>query len=88
MLLASLEVTKRETSRALASLAVDEQQVNNSGNNTTPAIGLLASNGSLASGEVGSAGSETTLTQSVGGGVGGAAVDVSCILTSPPLLLP
>jgi len=82
VLLASLEVTKRETSRALASLAVDEQQVNNSGNNTTPAIGLLASNGSLASGEVGSAGSETTLTQSVGGGVGGAAVDVTPLTTA------
>jgi len=82
VLLASLEVTKRETSRALASLAVDEQQVNNSGNNTTPAIGLLASNGSLAGGEVGSAGSETTLTQSVGGGVGGAAVDVTPLTTA------
>ena len=73
MLLASLEVTKKEVNRALASLAADGQQANNSFNNTTPAVGLLASNGSV-----------TTLTQSVEG----AAVGVSCIVTSLSLLLP
>ena len=69
MLLASLEVTKKEVTRALVSLAADGQLANN----TTPAVGLLAiTNGSLAGGgQVGSVGSN-----------GEAAVDVSCIVTS------
>ena len=73
MLLASLEVTKKEVTRALVSLAADGQLANNNVNNTTPAVGLLAiTNGSLAGGEqVGSVGSN-----------GEAAVDVSCIVTS------
>lgn len=73
MLLASLEVTKKEVTRALVSLAADGQLANNNVNNTTPAVGLLAiTNGSLAGGgQVGSVGSN-----------GEAAVDVSCIVTS------
>ena len=73
MLLASMEVTKKEVTRALVSLAADGQLANNNVNNTTPAVGLLAiTNGSLAGGEqVGSVGSN-----------GEAAVDVSCIVTS------
>ena len=73
MLLASMEVTKKEVTRALVSLAADGQLANNNVNNTTPAVGLLAiTNGSLAGGgQVGSVGSN-----------GEAAVDVSCIVTS------
>lgn len=73
MLLASLEVTKKEVTRALVSLAADGQLANNNVNNTTPAVGLLAiTNGSLAGGgQVASVGSN-----------GEAAVDVSCIVTS------
>ena len=73
MLLASLEVTKKEVTRALVSLAADGQLANNNVNNATPAVGLLAiTNGTLAGGgQVGSVGSN-----------GEAAVDVSCIVTS------
>ena len=78
MLLASMEVTKKEVTRALVSLAADGQLANNNVNNTTPAVGLLAiTNGSLAGGgQVGSVGSN-----------GEAAVDVSCIVTSQSLAI-
>ena len=78
MLLASLEVTKKEVTRALVSLAADGQLANNNVNNTSPAVGLLAiTNGSLAGGgQVASVGSN-----------GEAAVDVSCIVTSPSLAI-
>ena len=78
MLLASLEVTKKEVTRALVSLAADGQLANNNVNNTSPAVGLLAiTNGSLAGGgQVASVGSN-----------GEAAVDVSCIVTSQSLAI-
>merc|ERR1711974_505285 len=77
VLLASLEGTKSETTRALASLVPDGQQGSNNVNNINPAVGLLpASNDTLAGGDqVGiSAVSGTVPGAQINGG---AAVDVT-----------
>jgi len=77
VLLASLEGTKSEATRALASLVPDGQQGSNNVNNTNPAVGLLpASNDTLAGGDqVGiSAVSGTVPGAQINGG---AAVDVT-----------
>ena len=71
VLLASLEATKSETTRALASLAAGVQQPQQANTNTV--VGQPASNVTVAGGVI-SGGSETIPSLS-----GGAAVDVSFI---------
>ena len=95
MLLASLEGTKREASRALASLLLaGGQQASSSVNETNLAVGPPppASNGTLPGGEqVGiSAVSEGVPGAQSGGVNGGAAVDVSfnqCDISITALLI-